>query len=192
MKNNFRASWSVLNTWASGNWERAIKGYFKLENFTTPAMAEGKKYHQEWADYIIKNNKLPDIFGGVEVKNPIVERKSKVKVNDWLDLVYIIDEYDNETIRDWKTGKQGSNEYASSMQIPLYAVGATLDGLLVKKGEVYRYDQYLKKVDMSILWVTDKVLEDAHNWLITLAGDMQNYLLKNNLYERFSGSRKWD
>lgn len=184
-KNKFRASYTVLSQWESGNWQRAIEQYFKLGDFVTPAMAAGRKYHKQWAEYIEENKKLPVEFGGLELKNPIVEQKKIVKMYDWLDLSFIIDCYDSPVIYDWKTGKQSSEVYASSMQVGVYAVGATIAGLYTEKAEIHHYDQYLKKHDMSIVWLTDELLDKASNWIVTLAGDMQNYLLKNGLYERF-------
>lgn len=189
----YRASFSVLSQWASGNWERAIKDYFKVDKFVTPAMVDGREMHEKWADYIKKNNALPLEFGGQKLKTttPIVEQKRVVKLASWCDLVYIMDLYDEPTIYDWKTGKQSSEVYANSKQLPVYAMGATLDGFLVERAEIHHYDQYLKKADMSIIHITDKALEDAQNWVLTLAGEMQNYLLVNKLYERFAGSRDW-
>lgn len=184
-KNKFRASYTVLSHWASGNWQRAIEQYFHLQDFVTPAMADGRKYHEQWAEEIKVSNSLPLVFGGAKLKNPIVEKKEIVQLCDWLDLSFIIDCYDKPVIYDWKTGKQSSESYGSSMQVGVYGVGATMIGLYVERAEIHHYDQYLKKHDMSTVWVTDKLLKDAHNWIITLAGDMQNYLLKNGLYERF-------
>ena len=181
----FRASYTVLSLWASGNWERAIKQYFKLEKFTTPQMADGLKYHKDWCQYISQNKKLPLEFGGKELANPICEQKKVVSLAPWLDLVYIIDCYDKPVLHEFKTGKQSSESYASSMQLPIYAVGATYSGLLVEKAEIYHYDQYLKKCDMSVVWITDKVMNDAYNYILTLSGEMQNYLLVNGLYQRF-------
>lgn len=192
-QNRFRASYSVLDLWAGGNWERAIKQYFKLEKFVTPAMADGRALHEKWAEYIKANNALPLEFGGQKLNGttPIIEQKRVVKLASWCDLVYIMDLYDEPTIYDWKTGKQSSEVYANSKQLPVYAMGATLDGFLVERAEIHHYDQYLKKSDMSIIHITDKALEEAQNWVLTLAGEMQNYLLTNGLYQRFNGSRNW-
>ena len=186
--NKFRASWTVLNNWASGNWERAIKDYFKLDQFVTPAMADGRKWHEKWEQDIIKTKKLPAEFGDKVLAAPVCESKKVVALASWLDFVFKIDCYDIPTLYEFKTGKQSSESYASSMQMPVYAVGATYAGFIIDKAEIYHYDQYLKRVDMSMLWLTDKMLEFAHNWIITLSGEMQTYLLQNKLYERF-GSR---
>lgn len=189
----FRASYTVLDLWASGNWERAIKEYFKIEKFVTPAMVDGRKLHEKWAEYIKTNNALPLEFGGKKLNGatPLVEQKRVVKLASWCDLVYVMDLFDEPTIYDWKTGKQSSEVYANSKQMPVYAMGATIDGFLVERAEIHHYDQFLKKSDMSIIHITDKALEEAQNWVLTLAGEMQNYLLANKLYERFSKARDW-
>lgn len=184
-KNKFRASWTVLNQWASGNYEGAVKSYFKLDQFVTPAMIAGREYHEKWSEYIKTNKRLPLELGGKYLVDPISEEKKVVNLDTWLEFVFIIDCYDADTLYEFKTGKTNSENYASTMQIPIYAVGATYSGLLIKKGQIFHYDQYLKKTDMSIIWVTDKMLLDAHNWITTLAGEMHNYFLVNRLYERF-------
>ena len=185
----FRASYTVLNTWASGNWQRAIEQYFHLQDFVTPAMVAGRDYHKTWCEYIEKNKALPLEFGGKKLKAPICEEKKIVTLYDWLDLSFIIDCYDEKTLYEFKTGKQSSEAYASDMQVGVYGVGATYSGLYVDKAEIHHYDQYTKKHDMSVVWVSDNLLEKSHNWIVTLAGEMQNYFLQNGLYERFGNKQ---
>lgn len=176
--------------------------YFKLEQFTTPAMAEGREWHEKFAEEIRKTKCMPSIFGGKPLSdNPIVEQKKVVQIEEWLELVYIMDLYDLPVLYDWKTGAKSSEEYAGEMQLRLYGVGATLSGHYVNRGEIHRLNPNdfelvnteagppVKKyhTDMSIVWLTDKALNDTHNWLVTTAGEMHNYLLENGLYERFAG-----
>lgn len=182
----FRASFSVLSQWADGNWERAVKSYFKLEQFTTPAMAMGKEWHEKWAQHTNATGCLPVEFGGAKLKKPITELKTVVSLDDWLDLVFIIDCLDEPDIHEYKTGKQSSEAYANTKQLGVYAVGATLKGYLVKRGIIHHYDQYTKKTDTSIVWLTDKLIDDAHNWIFTIAGEMHDYFIKNELYKRFA------
>ena len=52
MSNIFRASFTVLDQWNSGNWEQAVKTYFKLEKFITPEMQAGREWHEKWAKHI--------------------------------------------------------------------------------------------------------------------------------------------
>jgi len=185
MNNKFRASYSNLSTWASGDWEKAIKMYFHLETFTSPAMEEGKRYHDQWKDYILKNKATPSELGSIKLINPTPEIKKTVKIHDWLDLVGVIDCYDKPIIYEWKTGKTSSESYASSPQAGVYGVLATMSGLYADKAEIYHYDQHAKKSDMSIVWLTDKVLKDSLSWVETLSSEMHNYLTENNLYEKY-------
>lgn len=185
MTPKFRASYSILNVWDSGDWERAIKYYFKLETYTSPAMAAGKEWHKNWSDYINATQALPIEFGGKKLFKPQSEIKRVVSIEPWLDLVGIIDCYDNPTIYEFKTGKTSSEVYASSMQAGVYAVLATYGEFYADRAEIHHYDQYTKKHDMSVVWITDKMLEKALNWIITLSSDMHDYFLKNQLYEKF-------
>ena len=76
--NKFRASYSILNTWASGDTDKAVQFYFGLETVKTPQMAAGTFYHQLWANTITKTKKTPTIFGNKELKNPEVEKYIKL------------------------------------------------------------------------------------------------------------------
>lgn len=185
MTHKFRASYTILDMWSSGNWEMAIKQYFKLEKFITPAMADGQRWHEKWRDHVIKTKTMPIEFGGKPLVNPVVEEKRVVEVAEWLDLVGIIDCLDGSTIYDWKTGKTTSESYAGSKQIGIYGIIANLKGIYVDKGEIHHYDQYTKKADMSIVWITPELLDDTYNWLITISSEMHSYFEKNELYEKF-------
>lgn len=182
----FRASHTVLNTWASGNWERAIKQYFKLEKFITPAMAEGKEYHKKWEDHVNKHKMIPYEFGSAKLNKPQAELKLVVQLADWLELVGVIDCYDEPTIYDWKTGKQSSESYASSKQPGVYGLIAKVSNMPVDRAIIWRYDQYTKKSDMSQIWITPELITEAYNWVETLASEMHNYFITNKLYEKFS------
>lgn len=185
MTNKFRASYSVLNTWASGDWERAIKMYFKLEKFTTRAMAEGKEFHEAWEAHINKYKTLPNEFDETVLKDPKPELKLVVQIYDWLELVGVIDCLDVPAIYEFKTGKTTSEIYAVSKQPAVYGVLATMSGFVVDRAFIYHYDQYKKQTDMSQVWLTDKTLQMGINWIETLASEMHDYLVENKLYERF-------
>lgn len=189
MKNNiFRASFTVLDQWNSGNWEQAIKTYFKLEKFVTPAMQAGREWHEKWAKHVTDTKTLPLEFGGATLKAPIAEQKTVVHLDDWLDLVGIIDCYDNPVVYEWKTGKQSSEAYAGTKQGGIYAMLATLSQKYVERIEIHHFDQYRKTSDMSIIWVTPELLDDAHNWIVTTSGEMHTYFETNGLYERFGAN----
>lgn len=183
--NKFRASYSVLDQWNSGNWEMAIKMYFKLEKFVTSQMQDGRDWHEKWANHIRTTNTMPVEFGGGALIKPEVEQKTVVQIDEWLDLVGIIDCFVSPVIYEWKTGKQSSEVYAGGPQGGIYAILGTYSKRYVEKVEIHHFDQYSKKSDMSIVWVTDQLLKDTYNWIITVAGEMHNYFIENDLYNRF-------
>jgi hypothetical protein len=184
--NKFRASFTILSTWESGNWERAIKQYFKLEEFRTRAMDEGKKLHEDWQVYIDKNKTLPAIFDPAQkpLVKPLAEFKRVVSLRDWLDLVGVIDCVDSPTIYEFKSGKTNSEVYAGSRQVGVYGVLATYSGIYVDRAEIYHYDQYNRSTDMSIVYITDELLRNSLNWIESVSCEIHDYFIKNDLYSR--------
>jgi hypothetical protein len=187
-KNIFRASFTVLDQWNSGNWEQAIKTYFKLEKFITPAMQAGREWHEKWAKHITDTKTMPIEFGGFALKDPIAEQKTVVHLDDWLDLVGIIDCYANPVVYEWKTGKSSSETYAGTKQGGIYAMLATLSQKYVERIEIHHFDQYRKLSDMSIIWVTPELMDESHNWIVTTAAEMHTYFEDNGLYARFGAN----
>lgn len=184
----FRASYSVISTWASGNWDMAVGMYFKLKKFQTEAMAAGAEIHKEWEAEIKKTKALPKVFGGKALNNPKPEFKTVVELEPWLDLVGVIDVLDEPTVYEFKTGKTSSEIHANSIQTGVYGVLATYAGIYVDKTEIYHFDQYKNKTDMSVVYLTDKYLNDAHNWIISFASEMHSYFTENNLYDKFGSN----
>lgn len=189
MTPKFRASFSVLSLWESGKWNDAIETYFHLREITNDAMRQGKEFHQKWGNEVNATKKLPEIFNNpTQLKNPKSELKLKVTIQDWLDLVGVIDVLDEPTIYEFKTGKQSSEKYATSKQTGVYGVLATYSGIEVNKAEIYHYDQYKKQADMSVVYLTDTLMQDSLNWLVTISSEMHTYFKDNNLYQRFQKS----
>jgi len=180
-KQVFRASYSTLRLWEQGRWQQAINAYFKLQPYTNKYIEYGIKKHKEWADEIEKTGNFPKIFGTKKLKDPKVEIKLEKQLSDWLELVGVIDLYDDEIIYDWKTGQTSSSTYANGFQPKVYQILFPK----AKRAELHHYNQYNKKVDMSILHLTDKTLEDGINWVVTIGSEMFSYFNENQLYERF-------
>jgi hypothetical protein len=185
MENKLRASFTVMNVWAQGKWEDAIKYYFKLDRVVTPAMEEGLRFHKEWENEIKRTSNIPAIFGEKKLERPETELHLNTELSDWLILTGKIDLLDQPTVYEWKTGKSESDFYARTYQLPVYALLCTYNNKLVTKGEVHHYDQYTKKADMSIVWITDKMLKDALNWVETLGSEMADYFTKNDLFQKY-------
>lgn len=180
----FRASYSVLNAWSSGNYERAVEMYFKLKEFTTEAMANGKEWHKEWETEVKTTGCMPVIFGGQKLINPKTEIKIVKELDTWLDLVGVIDLQHGEageTLVDYKTGKTTSDSYANSFQPRVYHILIPE----AKRFEFRHYDAVTKKTDTSIVHLTPATLNAGIEWVVTMASEMHSYLTKNQLYERY-------
>ena len=50
----FDASFSTLHMWENNNYDMAIQSYFRVKQFTTRAMHEGKEWHKKWQAEIKK------------------------------------------------------------------------------------------------------------------------------------------
>lgn len=184
--NKFRASYSVLSTWATGDYDRAIKMYFKLETITSKAMEAGKELHEQWQKEIETTKCLPVVFGSKPLNNPETEVKRVVQIFDWLELVGVPDCVDGENIYEFKSGKSKDSEaYANDQQVGIYGLILALDKRKTKMAYIYHLDQYSKKMDMSMVHITPELLQKTMDWVESMASDMHNYLTVNNLYQRF-------
>lgn len=183
--NKFRASYTVLDMWANGNWHGVVNTYFKLDRLTTPGMEQGKLLHEQWKKYIDEHKRLPDELGGTKLKNPITETKLEVPLSDWLELVGVPDCIDGEHIYEFKTGKLSSENYASSFQGGVYGVLGTLTGRMMTKAILCHYDQYVKRTDVSYVWITDELIKKTANWIETLSAEIHEYFTQNGLYQRY-------
>lgn len=193
--NKLRASFTLLNKWESGNWQDAVAMYFRLDSYTSRAMADGKKYHEDWNAETAKTGCLPAIFGGAKLINPKPEQTIIVPMYDWLDLKVIIDCLDAPTIHEYKTGTASPEEYARSHQAGIYAMACIYNKTFVDKAIYHRFDQHRReddpnRVQTSTVWLTDKLLDDAQNYVVTVASEIHNYFTENDLYEKYAGRRK--
>jgi len=162
----------------------AVKMYFKLEKFTTPAMADGIRYHKLWAEYIDKNQAMPVEFGGEKLLEPKTELKRVINLAPWLDLVGVIDCFDTSTIYEFKTGKTSSQDYANSKQPIVYQV--LMNGEKPNKAIIHRFDQHKNKSDMSIVHLTETSFRTGVKWIVENAKEMHTYLTDQRLYEKFA------
>jgi len=186
MPPKIKVSYTILNAWAQGRYDDAIKYFFKLEVIQTPAMLEGSRYHKEWENEIQKTKKLPEIFGSKQLVKPSPEQYIKVDVNPWLVLSGKIDCYDKPTIYEFKTGRQTSDDVIRSKQPGVYGVLSTLNKQYADRAEIYCYNQHTKEKTMAIVYITDKLLKDSLEWVETIAGEMRNYLDQNDLFNKFT------
>lgn len=183
--NKFRASYSILEQWSQGKWDRATKMYFKLMDFTNKYIEAGRKFHKDWEQEINKTECYPEVFGGKEIEGEFeTELKIEKDLSEWLELVGVIDLWlpDEGVIIDWKSGSTPSTQYANGFQTKVYQILKPE----AKRAEIHHFNQYNHKTDMSIVHLTDKTLDDGINWVLTWASEMFSYLEENKLFEKFN------
>lgn len=174
-----RVSYSILSAWARGDYDRALSMYFREETPTTPAMELGKKMHDKWEKEIEKTKSMPAVFGGRPLEKHTTENRTKreLMLNDWLQLVGVLDLMEGTTGRDWKCGRTTATSYANGYQHKVYQILYPK----LNRFEYYAYNPYDKSATMAIVHLTDKSLEDGVEWVITYASDFRAYLENNNL-----------
>lgn len=183
--NKFRFSYSILNLWANGRKDDAIKAYFKLPQFQTQEMLDGIKFHEQWRAEIEKTKCLPEVFGGYGLVDPKTEDKMVVQINDWCEFVFIPDLTDDFTLTDFKTGTGELGTYLEAMQLPVYAIMLAKMGINVDRGAIRKYNQYEKKAEYGAIWITENRKKLAKDWLISNIVGMSDYIESEKLFEKF-------
>ncbi len=148
-------------------------------------MEDGKKWDRYVNDFVVTNKKLPPEFGSDELKNPKPQEKWEIDFMDRFSLVGVPDVVDHSTLYEIKTGNsKDSGDYANDFQIGMYLfIGELLDKK-IKKAVILHYDQYRKELDKSLIWNTLYERKRAENYILSIAPDIYEYFLQNNLFNR--------
>lgn len=186
-----RVSYSILSAWDRGDWDRAIAPFVGREMEANEFMARGKRWHKRWEKESRKTGKIPAVFGDEVLVEAQIEGDSRRvrQINDWLELSGVLDRIDKPV---WlKTGKRGIDYKLSKQNAVAWAnskQGACYKILYPELSvfEFHCHNPYLAKDDpdnttMSIVHLTDKVLEEGLEWVLTTASDLRAYLEANNI-----------
>lgn len=176
-KTLFRTSYSMLNAWHNKNYEDAINMYLGVEIPPTPAMQAGKDFHQQWQTEGETTGCLPKIFGARKLLNPTFEQKIVKVLDDWIELVGVLDVKEDGVGIDYKSGHANASYYVRSYQHKVYQILVPS----LTKFEYHCYNQYTKTVDVGICHLSKLTLEQGLEFVITNASDMRAYLEQNNL-----------
>lgn len=181
--NKIRVSYSTLKNWEQGRWQEVINHMLhKVDQESTPQMQEGTRFHQEWANYINRYKTLPGVFGSKRLSNPKTEIRMVANLEPWLDLSGVIDCLDEKTVYEFKTGIKTSEGYASLMQTRVYGLLCSLNGIEIDRAIINHYNQYLKESDSSMVWITERAIEHAKEWAITIGSEIYSYFSENGLF----------
>lgn len=172
----FRCSFSVLDPWSRGDYDEAVRRFYKTDQTVTPQMEMGRLKHEEWRTETTKTGCFPKDFGGARLKNPQCELKMECLLDGWIQFVGIIDLLENQTITDYKTGVASSLTYVRTMQLPCYQVLAKENGIATNQAVIRHFNQYTTKVTSSYKYLTPETEEAGREWITTFASEMASSL----------------
>ncbi len=163
-----RTSYSMLSAWSWGKKDDVIKMLKHEPMLINKAMEVGKRYHKLFEQEVIKTKRLPREFGNKELTNPKTEVKIEKWLDEWLQLVGVIDLIDGNRVYDYKIGHTPSQAYANTFQLPIY-------GLLyeeAKEGYILHYNPVFRHSDWSVTVINSEIRTEAIEWVITFASEI--------------------
>jgi hypothetical protein len=193
----FRATPSIITAWQNGWRDDVVRSYFKLEEFTSPAMQEGKDWHKKWEESVNESGLWPIEFdpnGEMEaLQSAKTEQKLKTRLLDWLDLVGVIDVHSMNAgglIIDWKTGKTEAKQHIKTVQTGAYALLCLANNMPVQKLCIAHYDQKKKKADTAYRWVTKSLVANAFETIETVSSEIHSWFLAEDFYGQYNHIRE--
>lgn len=197
-----KLSFSILNSWSSGNFEDAIAMYLGKELPENPYFVLGKQMHERWEKHILKTGTMPPELGGQSLVNPVVEQKYQkvIPMGDKYQILLrgVIDLEAEEgadiIIQDHKCGVGRASGYTSSMQLDYYKFlrpKATLGRYACHNP--YKCEVLCQKNNLEIhqcygyglKFLNEENAEKALNHIITYGGEIIQYLEANRLVKNY-------
>jgi hypothetical protein len=177
-----RVSYTLLNLWSKGKTDEAIQAYFHIErDFIPKAMKMGKDIHQEIADFVNAEKKLPPFLPKLPLVNPQTEHRIVVKYNELFDLSGVIDLLDEPILYEFKTGVNDSLVWSSEDQIPFYFLLAEIQEIEIEKGYLVHFNQYNRTCDFTQVWNGKQMRERARNLIDSIGPEIHDYFVREGL-----------
>ncbi len=170
----FRCSFSILEPWSKGDWDEAIRRFYKTSIKVTPQMQAGRLMHEQWRAETNQTSCLPAVFGGKPLDPFKCEEKMECTLDGWLNFVGIVDCMENHTIHEYKTGAADSLTYSRTMQTKVYQLLCAENAYYPNQAVIRHYNQYTQRVTTSYQYLSAKTLEYGREWIITNASEMAN------------------
>lgn len=171
--NKLRVSYSLLRLWEQGKKQEAIEYFTKTgKELDGDAIEQGKAWDQIVEESVKTTGKLPQEFGGFELKDAFCQEKKTVEFNDFVvvakpDLV----SFTGEDIYEIKTGKFSSGDYANTMQVPIYLFVFNS----AKKGTILHYDQAVNQMDWFLIHRSDTLMDQVKNYITKNGNEIREY-----------------
>lgn len=163
-----RISFSAADWWDRGQRDMAIRAIRGLPTPSNEYMEDGTRRHKEWEQETLKTGKMPAVFGYNRPKLKTEVYKC-VQLLDWLFLSGKVDLHNYNVIIDHKSGSGSPSDSLSKYQLGIY--GLLLPGR--KIGVINHFNRETQEVKVGIRHLTPKYLDDALNWIISIATDIR-------------------
>lgn len=176
-----RLSYSLLSYWDRGDVQGAVDCYFHVDKAGNAAMENGKKVHEELAEYISTYSSFPEWFFNYPLQLPECEKAVTVPFSEIVDLKGVFDCLDpvNKTLFEFKTGNSDSLEWARTWQIPLYFLIAEIAKIDIEKAILIRNDG--KKSDFVVVHNSQRLRSRARNIVESLSPEIWEYFNNEGL-----------
>ena len=188
-----RVSYSILNSWAKGDIDRAVAPYAGIEIEPTEAMEYGKKRHEAWEKEARRFGRLPRRFGGRKLISPQFELNTKKirKLNDWCYLSGVLDVLD--VAIDYKTGKTPAGDYLNSYQHECYQILYPN----IKRFEYHCCNHHLRRKDdgyitVAVAYLNKQTLKHGIEWVLTMAAELREYLINNGMGDKLDQGKGFE
>lgn len=178
-----RLSYSLLSTWARGDVDRAVSTYFHLNDYTSPELEDGIKFHEDIGLYITQNEKLPEWLLSEPTSEVESEQEIIVEYNEMFDIKTIFDAYEPLRARlyEFKSGVRPSSEWARSFQLPLYFLTAEIAGIPIDMAYLIHYNQYRDEKDLTVVHNTELLRDKARQYIDAYGPEIYKYFKENGI-----------
>jgi hypothetical protein len=166
----------------TGNYNEAVLMY---QHKTTPnkKQSDGLDMHDRWANEVMKTKKLTVQNRIFSFTNPQTEVEI---IHDFSPISIVkgrIDCLDAPVIHEWKSGVTTSLEYAQKDQIPFYFMLCKMSGINIEYARVVHFNQETKEVDVSKVYYSEDLVEQAINLCQTYEYEIYDYFTKLNIIQ---------
>lgn len=174
-----RISFSIIKLWKEKDYQKMVEVFYHLQPNYMPqikaGMEKGAKYDEQTMEFIKNNGKLPKELGGLELSNPITQKKWEVEAPKYV-LVGKPDIIDDTKIIELKTGRKDSAQYAKSLQLKIYFLLSWLMKEPRNYGFYLHFDLKSKRMDWHMVIVSKEQLKEFFDEIDKICLDIVNYL----------------
>ena len=180
-----KLSYSIINAWASGNYEQAV-GYYLGQDFpATPAMELGRLKDDLWSNYAVKYKEIHPEIGGGKLTDPKVQVKYE-KIIPFSDDIQILvrgvpDTTDGSILYEYKCGMTTASQYIDKLQMDYYKL--IKPDLMI--GYYLCFNPYNNTYTKGIKYLNTSNAEQAMEHLITYGGELIDYLQAQKLLKNY-------